>query len=305
MTPSMPPIIIICGPTAVGKSALAVKLARFLNAEVISADSQQVYRGVDIGTGKMMPLERGEILHHLIDVVSPDATFDAGKFVKLADAAIADVTARGKRVIVVGGTGLYLKALLWGLVETTSRDDAFRSTLNARIAQEGVEALYAELQRVDQKKAAQLMPRDKARIIRALEVHHLTGQSMSAVQAEHGFAQERYPAIWIGLTRPRAELVNAIHTRVDRMLAIGWIDEVRGLLQKYGRAIAPFSAVGYREIADFLEGKCDEATLREKIEAATRQYSKRQMTWFRQNPKITWFSPADMEKIADHINSPS
>lgn len=297
----MKPLIIICGPTAVGKSALAVKLARFFNGEIISADSQQVYRGVDIGTGKLPPIERAGIPHHLMDVVDPDATFDAGQFVRLADAAIADIHARGKRVIVVGGTGLYLKALMYGLVKTVARDDAYRAQLQARLENEGIAALYAELQKCDPKKAAELMPRDKARIIRALEVHHLTGQPMSAVQAGHGFAQERYPAIWIGLTRPRAELVDAIHTRVDHMLATGWMDEVRGLLQNYGRAIAPFSAVGYREIADYLDGKCDETMMRDMIYTATRQYSKRQMTWFRSNPKITWFSPVDMEKIASHI----
>ncbi len=297
----MKPLIIICGPTAVGKSALAVKLARFLNAEIISADSQQVYRGVDIGTGKLPMIERSGIPHHVLDVMAPDATFDAAQFVQLADAAIADITARGKRVIVVGGTGLYLKALLSGLLETASRDDVYRTTLNERIEKEGIEALHAELQTVDPEKAAQLNPRDKTRIIRALEVYHLTGQSMSVAQSAHGFSKERYPAIWIGLTRPREELVDAIHRRVDQMLAAGWIDEVRGLIARYGRSIAPFSAVGYREIIDYLDGKCDDATFREKICAATRQYSKRQMTWFRSNPKIAWFSPADMEKIMAHV----
>lgn len=299
----MKPLIIICGPTAVGKSALAVKLARFLNGEIISADSQQVYRGVDIGTGKLPAIERAGIPHHLMDVVEPNDSFDAGQFVKLADAAIADVTARGKRVIVVGGTGLYLKALMYGLVKTVTRDDAYRAELNARIDRDGIETLYAELQKVDPQKAAELMPRDKTRIVRALEVFHLTGQPMSQVQAGHGFAEARYPAVWVGLTRPRAELVDAIHKRVDHMLATGWIDEVRGLMAHYGRAIAPFSAVGYREIADFLEGKFSESMMRDMIYTATRQYSKRQMTWFRSNPKIAWFSPTDMEEIARHIET--
>lgn len=299
----MSPLIIICGPTAVGKSALAVKLARFLNAEIISADSQQVYQGVDIGTGKLPMIERAGILHHLIDVVPPDTAFDAGQFLRLADAAIAGIQARGRRVIVVGGTGLYLKALLFGLLKTVARDVAFRAALNARIEKEGIESLHAELEKVDPQKAAELKSRDRSRIIRALEVHHLSGQPMSAVQAGHGFAEERYPAVWIGLTRPREELVDAIHRRVDSMLAAGWIEEVRDLIAKYGRDIAPISAVGYREIADYLDGKYDEAALREKICAATRQYSKRQMTWFRANPKITWFSPADMEKIARHIEN--
>jgi tRNA dimethylallyltransferase len=256
---------------------------------------------VDIGTGKLPLIERAGIPHHLIDVVEPDAAFDAGQFVTLADRTIADIQVRGKRVIVVGGTGLYLKALMLGLVKTVSRDEAFRAQLKARMEKEGVESLYAELKSVDPQKAVQLMPRDKARIIRALEVYHLTGQPMSAVQAGHGFAQERYPAVWIGLTRPRGELVTAIHRRVELMLEIGWIEEVRALIARYGRDIAPFSAVGYREIADYLDGQYDLATLREKIDTSTRQYSKRQMTWFRSNPKIAWFSPADMEKIASHL----
>lgn len=297
----MIPLIIICGPTGVGKSALAVKLARFFNGEIISADSQQVYRDVNIGTGKLSTIEQSGIHHHLLDIIPPDGAFDAGQFVKLADAAIADIQFRNKRVIVVGGTGLYLKALMSGLVDTTSRDDAFRAALNARIEKDGIESLHAELQKIDPQKAAELKPRDKSRIIRALEVYHLTGQPMSAVQTAHGFASERYPAVWIGLTRPREELVDIIHRRVDAMLASGWVDEVRELIQKYGRGIAPFSAVGYREIADYLEGKIDESMMRDMICTATRQYSKRQMTWFRANPKIAWFSPADMAKIADHI----
>lgn len=297
----MTPLIIICGPTAVGKSALAVKLARLLNAEIVSADSQQVYAGVDIGTGKLPMIERSGIPHHLIDVVPPNETFDAGQFVRLADAAIADIESRGKRVIIVGGTGLYLKALLFGLVNTVSRDDAYRALLDARIAADGIESLHAELQKVDPQKAAELKPRDKTRIIRALEVYHMTGQPMSAAQAAHGFATERYPAIWIGLTRPRAELVDVIHRRVDTMLAQGWVDEVRGLIAHYGRNIAPFSAVGYREIANYLDGKSDESMMRDMIYTATRQYAKRQMTWFRSTPKIAWFSPTDMEKIAAHI----
>ncbi len=299
----MTPLIIICGSTGVGKSALAVKLTRSLNGEIISADSQQVYRGVDIGTGKLPIIERSGIPHHLIDVVPPDGTFDAGQFVRLADAAIARIQSRNKRVIVAGGTGLYLKALMYGLVKTISRDDAFRAALNARIEQDGIEVLYAELQMIDPQKAEALMPRDRARVIRALEVYHLTGRPMSAVQSKHGFAQERYPAVWIGLTRPREELIDIIHRRVDAMLAAGWVNEVRDLIAKYGRDIAPFSAVGYREIADYLDGKYDEATLREKIYAATRQYSKRQMTWFRSNPKIAWFSPTDMEGIAHYVNN--
>lgn len=297
----MTPLIILCGPTGVGKSALAVKLARFFNGEVISADSQQVYRDVTIGTGKLSTIEQSGIPHHLLDVVPPNGHFDAGQFVNLANAAIEGIAARGNRVIVVGGTGLYLKALMFGLVDTVSRDDAFRATLNARMEKEGIESLHAELQTVDPQRAAALNPRDKSRIIRALEVYHLTGQPISAVQSEHGFAQERYPAVWIGLTRPRDELVDIIHKRVDAMLAAGWVDEVRELMRKYGRGIAPFSAVGYREIADYLDGKIDESMMRDMICAATRQYSKRQMTWFRANPKIAWFSPADMAKIADHI----
>lgn len=297
----MTPLIIICGPTGVGKSALAVKLARFFNGEIISADSQQVYRDLNIGTGKLSTIERRGIPHHLLDVVPPNGKFDAGQFVKLADAAIADIHSRNKRVIVVGGTGLYLKALMSGLVDTASRDDVFRAILDARIEKEGIESLHAELLKVDPQKAAQLDPHDKTRIIRALEVFHLTGQTMTAAQTAHGFAQERYPAIWIGLTRPREELVDIIHKRVDVMLAAGWVDEVRELIQKYSRGIAPFSAVGYREIADYLEGKIDESMMRDMICTATRQYSKRQMTWFRSNPKIAWFSPADMAKIADHI----
>ncbi|PIR20031.1 MAG: tRNA (adenosine(37)-N6)-dimethylallyltransferase MiaA [Deltaproteobacteria bacterium CG11_big_fil_rev_8_21_14_0_20_47_16] len=295
------PLIIICGPTAVGKSSLAVTLAKTLNAEIIGADSQQIYREFDIGTGKISEAERDGVAHHLIDVAAPTDTCDVGQYVKAADQAIADITSRGHRVIVVGGTGMYLRALVYGLVKTASRDTQIRDQLTARMESEGLASLYNELMEVDPVKAAQLHPNDTTRIIRALEVWQATGQPLSEIQKTHGFTTPRYPTVWIGLELPRDELVARIHSRVDTMLANGWIDEVRSLIQKYGRNCAPFFAVGYREIADYLEGQFDEATLKEKIYVATRQYSKRQMTWFRGSPEIAWFSPTDVAKICDHI----
>lgn len=284
-------MLAIVGPTASGKSAVALAVAEACGAEIVSCDSMQVYRGLDIGTAKPTAAERTRVPHHLIDVAEPDEPFSAARYAALADRAIAEIAARGRPVIVVGGTGLYLRALRWGLVDAPPRDDALRAQLYAEeAARPG--ALHARLAAVDPEAAGRLAPRDLVRVVRALEVHALTGRPISAHHAAHA-PRERHPMQVFVLDPPRDVLDRRIAARTDEMLAAGWVDETRRLAARYGRAVAPLGAVGYREILMFLEGALAEAELRPAIVRATRHYARRQRTWFRKEREVTFFADAD------------
>src|SRR3989338_604302 len=320
----MKKIVVICGPTVVGKTQLALKLAQQLQGEIISADSQQVYRGMDIGTAKPTQEERKLVPNHLLDVVDPSEVFHAGRFVELADAAIEDILSRGRSPFVVGGTGLYLKALLHGLCEAPLRDDRLREQLLSELEIHGAITLHKRLQTLDPDTAHQIHPHHKHRLLRALEICELTGKGPSEFFRKHQFHEQRYDALLIGLTIDRKELHARIDERVDRMLEQGWIDEVKMLIEKYGSEVS-FQAVGYRELADFFRNRSwkrvlpsavfrpsrlaretlpeapptspelwsSERRLPEELIASikqqTRQYAKRQMTWFRKMPSIVWY----------------
>ncbi len=287
----MPRILIICGPTAAGKTAVGVALAKRLNAEIVSADSQQVWRGFDIGTAKPTAAERAEIPHHLIDCADPSETFDAARYCALADEAIAGIASRGKQVIVVGGTGMYLRMLIRGICEAPPRDEGFRAEMEAEIAAGRLPQLHAQLQSIDPVSAAKITPNDPTRIVRALEIFHLTGVPASRLRAQHGFARDRYAARWIGIGLPREELYARIEARVDAMMAAGWLEEARALRDQYGDRVRPFAAVGYRELAAHLRGELALAEAANLIKQNTRRLAKRQLTWFGAEPGIEWFSP--------------
>jgi tRNA dimethylallyltransferase len=294
-------LVVVVGPTASGKSALALDLARASGGEIISADSQQVYRGMDIGTGKLPVAERAGVPHHLIDVVDPDDTMTAARFVGLADAVLADLERRAPHtpVIVAGGTGLYVRALLHGLFEGPGADAALR----ARLSTQGAPALLARLTEVDPESAGRILPNDTRRLIRALEVFELTGRPISALQREHDVrrAPARYRARWIGLAPPRDELHRRIEARVDAMLAAGLIDEVRGLADRYPLDLRAFDAIGYREAREVLRGTLDPTAAPAHIKAATRRYARRQLGWFRSEPAITWYNARGAVDLASHI----
>jgi len=276
-------VILLMGPTASGKSEAALELARRLPLEIVSVDSAQVYRGMDIGTAKPDADIRSRIPHHLIDLIDPDEAYSAARFRADALAAIAAILARGRVALLVGGTMLYFKALREGLSALPSADPALRARIDARAAQRGWPALHAELARVDPATAARLKTADAQRIQRALEVYELSGRPLSALQGARessGIADQQAFAL---VPSDRAELHRRIAERFDAMLAAGLIDEVRSLRSRFAlRADMPsMRCVGYRQVWQFLEGECDRATLRARGVAATRQLAKRQLTWLR------------------------
>ncbi|MBK5274015.1 MAG: tRNA (adenosine(37)-N6)-dimethylallyltransferase MiaA [Desulfuromonadales bacterium] len=295
-------ILVICGPTASGKSDLALRLARALDGEIINADSMQVYRGMDIGTAKPTPEQCGEVPHHLIDVVHPDQPFSAADFAAAADRAIREISSRGKRSIVVGGTGLYIRALLKGLVDSPGGDVQFRQCLHEEAERTGNQALLERLRRVDPQLAAQLHPNNLVRIIRALEVHHLTGIPLSRYQQEHGFAEQRYRSLQIGIRVERSLLYSRIEERVERMLAEGLLAEVRGLMAAgYDSGMKALRSIGYKEACSCLAGECSLEEARELIKRNTRHYAKRQLTWFTADKDILWLEyPQKFDTILKH-----
>lgn len=293
----------ICGPTASGKSQLALRLAADSNAEVINADSQQVYRGLDIGTAKPSKNDLKKIPHHLIDIVSPGHNFSAADFVKAADAAVADIVSRGKNVLVVGGTGLYIRALIHGLVDSPVGNVAVREILQREAAEKGSAAMFDLLQHVDPDAACQIHPNNLVRILRALEVYRMTGIPLSSYQQEHGFRDVRYTALKIGLLSERKLLYERIDQRVDQMMADGFADEVESLLESGVRSDSSgMRAIGYKEMVAHLAGeyRLDDAI--HLIKRNTRHYAKRQLTWFNNDPSIVWFDyPEKYDMILKYV----
>lgn len=297
----MKKIVIICGPTAVGKTGIGIELAKKFDGEIISADSQQVWRGFDIGTAKANLTERSDVKHHLIDVCDPTDHFDAEKFMKLADETIDDIVSRGKVPFIVGGTGMYLRMLEKGICDAPPQDEEFRNAFEDEIESEGLSVLHDRLSEIDHDSARNIHPNDRTRIIRALEIYHLTGIPASEFREKHDFAGKRYDALKIGLDIDRAELYQRINDRVDLMMEEGLLHEVRELLEKYPADSQPFSAVGYRELVSFINGDMhfDEAI--EDTKKMSRRFAKRQLTWFRSDSEIEWFAPEEISKIENRV----
>ncbi len=282
-------VLSIVGPTATGKSALALRLAERQGGEIVNADALQVYRGFDIGTAKPSPDERRRVPHHLLDILDPHESFSAGEFARRAHRVIDEIQLRRRLPIVVGGSGLYLRALVDGISPIPPVDPRWREQLQRRLASEGVDTLRAELRRLDPATAQRLAPADTQRLLRALEVAHGTGRALSA-WIEEKPSGKGLDAEWIGLTLPRGLLYDRIADRVERMLAAGWVEEVRRLLAAgLTPSLPAFQAIGYRELSAHVaaETTLEEATRR--IVRATRRYAKRQMTWFRRQPGVEWF----------------
>ncbi|MEM9729461.1 MAG: tRNA (adenosine(37)-N6)-dimethylallyltransferase MiaA [Myxococcota bacterium] len=295
------PLVIVAGPTATGKTAFALALARRLDGELIGADSVQVYRGFDVGSAKPTQTELDGIPHHMIDVLNPDQDIDAMRYAALADEAISEVLSRGRLPIVVGGTGLWIRALLRGLVDLPPVDPALREALEIEFEADGGETLFAKLAAIDPITAESVHPNDAVRIIRALEVYAQTGQPLGELRRSHGLGGARYDAVFLVLEMERSAHDEAITQRVQTMLAAGWADEVRGLLSHWGAEVRAFGSVGYREmLAHVRDGVPIDETQR-LIRKSTRTYARRQRTWFKSEPGVSWRHDGSAASIEDAV----
>lgn len=286
-------LTVVVGPTASGKSSLAVTLAQRFGAEIVVADSVQLYRRFDVGSGKPTAEERAAVPHHLLDVADAKIPLDAAAFAHLAEGKIAELHARGVPVVVCGGTFLWVRALLFGLAEGAPRDESVRQRHQDIVAREGAEALHRALAAVDPPLATKLHPNDVLRVSRALEVFELTGRPLSAVQGEHGFREPRHVFRLVGPARARDELDGRIEARVDEWLASGWIDEVRDLLADgYGETRA-MTSIGYKQLSEYVQsdGALRLEDTRVAIVRATRTLVRRQRTWLRDEP-VCWVGDA-------------
>jgi tRNA dimethylallyltransferase len=283
-------VAVVTGPTASGKTGLAIELARRLGGEIVSADSQQLYRGLDVGTAKPTAEERAAAPHHLLDAADPGEGMDAARYLLLADRAIADIAVRGRLPIACGGTGLYLRALLHGVAEAPPRDPGLRAALEAEAARRGRPALHARLAAVDPEAAARIGPNDLVRIVRALEIAR-GGRTQSRLFAEHGFRGDRYRHRILALDLPREELHRRIAERVERMFAGGMLDEAAALLSRFGEPLPPRLPIGYAEAAQVVAGKLSRAEAVRRVQVAHRRYARRQVIWLRREPGVEWIRP--------------
>ena len=301
------PLVVIAGPTASGKSALGVTLAKEFNGEIVACDSTQLYRGFDIGTAKPSIEERGGVPHHLLDVLNPQEVSTAGDYRERAEMVLADLKSRGKRPIFTVGTGLYLRALLEGLADLPQRSEEIRQRLRESALTHGAGHLHAALEKLDPDTARKIAPADEQKIIRAIEVCLLASKPISEVHRTSRKPLAGWSPIKIGLQPRREALIERIHSRADKMLSSGWLEEVRNLLhQGFPEHAKPFDFIGYRELRDVLRGKIKLEEARAAIGQSTRQYAKRQLTWFRRDPEIHWLAgfgddPEIQRAAAEHL----
>jgi tRNA dimethylallyltransferase len=298
MRQEKPKVIAVMGPTAVGKTELVIQLAKDIGAEIVNADSVQVYRYLEVGAAKPTPEQRAEVPHHLLDLVDPDEDFDAYRYSQLAKGLIEDLAHNGKSALVVGGTGLYLKALFHGLFPSAPSSPEVRRRLRQEAGRDGGASLYQRLAQIDLPSAQRLHPNDLFRIIRALEVWECSGKPLSVLHQAHGFRDRPFVTLKIGLHRRRSELYARIDQRVEAMLAQGFLQEVKDLLKRgYGPDLKSMQTLGYRHLIQHLhQGISLDEALR-SMKRDTRHYAKRQMTWFRRDPEIHWFHPDQLDQI--------
>jgi tRNA dimethylallyltransferase len=282
------PLVVILGPTASGKSSLAIRLAQQLGGEILVCDSTQVYRHFDIGTAKVPLAERHGIAHRLIDLVEPNEIFTAGEYRRQALLALTEVSQRGKLPILTAGTGLYLRALLEGLADAPERSEELRARLREKVQLRGSEHLHRTLARLDPEIAARIGPRDTQKVIRAIEMRILAGKRVGEIHRAGRNSLEGYHVQKIGLSPPRAALYARIDARTVAMLSDGWLDEVRKLSSNVPPDAKPFQFIGYPELLAHLAGRLTMEAAIKKIQLATRQFAKRQLTWFRKEPSVHW-----------------
>ena len=300
----MKPLVIIAGPTAVGKSELAVLLSKRINGEVVSADSMQVYKGMDIGSAKITPAEMDGVKHHLIDVLEPTEDFNVALFQKLSSDACEDIIKRGKIPVLCGGTGFYIQALLYGIDfnESTGELSDYRKSLEKEAAENGPDGLYEELLRVDPESSEIIHKNNVKRVIRALEFYHETGRPISSHNTEQHSNPPVYDSCFFVLNDDREKIYDKINARVDKMLSMGLVDEVKALKEQgLTRNNISMQGLGYKEILDYLDGKCTLDDAVEIIKRDSRHFAKRQITWFKREKNVIWLNRYDFDNDSEKL----
>jgi tRNA dimethylallyltransferase len=297
-----PKVIIICGPTGIGKTAVGINLAEIFGGEIIGADSMQIYRHMDIGTAKPTLEERRRVVHHMVDIVDPDEDFDAVQFSERARSTIAALDTQGRLAFVVGGTGLYIKALLHGLFQSEPVDSKIRNRLKQQLDQDGSSSLYERLERVDPATAGRLHPNDSYRIIRALETIESSGKSISKYHQDHGFQEDPFITLKLGLRIDRQKLYAQLDRRVDAMIHSGLIEEVKKLLAMgYAAELKSMQSIGYRHMVEFFAERLPWEECVRTLKRDTRRFAKRQFTWFGADPQIKWYAPDQRDQIIEAV----
>lgn len=295
-------LLVIIGPTAVGKTKLSIEMAKRFNGEIISGDSMQVYKGMDIGTAKIKEEEKEGIPHYLIDIKKPDEPFSAAEFQELAHTKIVDIQNRGKLPIIVGGTGLYIQSVIYDYqFSTAPSNPLYRASLEKRVEEEGIDGVFAELEKIDLESAKRIHPNNVRRVIRALEIYHCTGHTMSE-QLKEQPTEMKYDTCMIGLTMDRDQLYARINHRVDLMVEEGLMEEVRGFFLQGLKDCQSIQAIGYKELYDFFNGRMTESEAIENLKQNSRRYAKRQLTWFRNKMNVSWFDVTNVAGFSKKIN---
>ena len=293
-------VIVICGPTASGKTALSIELAKTINGEIISCDSMQIYKDMNIGTAKPTVEEMQDIKHYLIGYVSPEKRYSVADYKKDAKKAIEEIIGKGKRPIVVGGTGLYLDSLIYEIEYQDIRlDGNYRKQLEQEVEEKGLEELYKKAKQIDEKAVEKISANDKKRILRILEIYHATGKTKTEQEIESRKKEVAYDYKVYALNWDRQKLYDRINKRVDLMIEQGLIEEVKQILKKYDTFPTAMQGLGYKEVVEYLDGKVTKEEMIEKIKMETRRYAKRQLTWFRKNKQTIWLNAEDT--IQDNI----
>ncbi len=301
--PSRPKVVVLAGPTGAGKTSLAISLALKFGAEIVSADSMQVYRYLDIGTAKPSSSDREKAVHHLIDLVDPDQEFDVAAYLARARPLINELHERRVPILVVGGTGFYVRSLIRGLFKGPGSDAVIRARLKQEARDSSKEDLHDRLTQVDPETAARLHPHDLFRVIRALEVFELTGRTLSSFHTEHGLAEKPYQVLLYALTLPCEELYGRIEARTERMFEAGLVEEVQSLLNRgYTPDLKPLKSIGYKQVVDFLAGIVSLDQARAEMIKMTRRYAKRQMTWLRSQPDVFRISYDDKNELKEKVS---
>ena len=298
-----PKVIVICGPTASGKTALSIELAKKINGEIISCDSMQIYKYMNIGTAKPTLEEQKEVKHYLIDFVEPNQRYSVAEYKKDAEKAIAKILEKGKTPIIVGGTGLYIDSLIYGIeYPEIELDEEYRKELEKEIEEKGLESLYNKAKEIDNKAMEKISPNDKKRIMRVLEIYKATGKTKTEQEIESRAHEVKYEYKVFAIKMDREKLYERINKRVDLMVEKGLIEEVKDILKRYDKFPTAMQGLGYKEVVEYLQRKITKEEMIDKIKIQTRRYAKRQITWFKKNKQTIWIENNELSKILEAIN---